>query len=163
MKTCTVCNNVINDTDAVCPICGTPAAAPGYNSAPTGPAYAPVADPYDHTAEFDPADISENKVICMCIYLLGWLGILIAAIMSKESPFTAFHIRQRMKYSVVFMLIYIFYAFGWIALGYVLGLGLIAVSVLVPVLFIFMIISFVQVCQGKAKEPLLIRKLTFLK
>ena len=63
-----------------------------------------MVDPYDHTAEFDPKDISDNKVICMLIYLTGAIGIFIALLASSTSQYVAFHVRQALKFLVVYSL-----------------------------------------------------------
>ena len=76
-----------------------------YNQTPNyqnGPVY--VADPYDHTAEFTAKDISDNKVIAMLVYLLGTMGIIIALLGAHSSPYAAFHVRQALKFTVIYVL-----------------------------------------------------------
>ncbi|MCM1539379.1 MAG: zinc ribbon domain-containing protein, partial [bacterium] len=53
--------------------------------------------PYDHTGEFHPQDISDNKAISMLVYLFGWLGVIICSLIAKDSPYAAFHLRQSIK------------------------------------------------------------------
>ena len=79
MKFCPNCRSQLGDEATFCPMCGVqlPAGAPQPQQAPAyqqAPQYAPYA-PYDHTAEFDPKDISDNKVYAMLLYLLGIPGI----------------------------------------------------------------------------------------
>jgi uncharacterized membrane protein len=132
---------------------GAPNAQPpyGYGS----PVYT---DPYDHTAEFDAKDISDNKVICMMIYLTGFIGILIALLASNSSKYVAFHVRQGLKFQVVSILttlvsLLTFWTFIIPAAAGVLSIAL----------FVVQIICFFDICKGKAKEPAIIRNLNFLK
>ena len=157
MKNCPVCNAQLNDEAAFCTQCGTPLRdgqgpeaqaapqsegnpAPGaapqaaYQPPQQNPAQAaPYVDPYDHTKEFSAQDISDNKVFAMLMYLTGWIGIIIALLASKESRYVAFHLRQALKIEVV------------------------------GILLVLRIISFFQICGGKAKEPAIIRSLGFLR
>ena len=61
----------------------------------------PMYDPADHTAEFDPEDISQNKVIAMAAYILGTVGIIIALLAAPQSKYAAFHSRQALKLDIV--------------------------------------------------------------
>ena len=119
--------------------------------------YAPY-DPYDHTAEFTAKDISDNKVIAMLVYLMGTVGIIIALLASKESPYVAFHIRQSLKFTVVEIL------------GGIITLLLcwtiivpIAYGIFMCVLWVCKIIAFFSICKGNAKEPYVVRSFNFLK
>lgn len=119
--------------------------------------YAPV-DPYDHTAEFSPKDISDNKVIAMLLYLTSVVGVIIALLASKDSPYVAFHVRQALKFVVLDVLA------GLLA-------GVLFFTIIVPIvagIFIFIlwickIIAFFSICGGKAKEPPIVRSFNFLK
>ncbi len=119
---------------------------------------APVFDPYDHTAEFTPKDISDNKVISMLVYLMGTIGIIIALLAANSSPYAAFHVRQALKFTVVTILLAIVTAvLCWtIIVPIVAGIAALA-------LLVVKIICFFQICKGKAVEPYIIRSLTFLK
>ena len=169
MKTCPKCNASLDDTATFCTFCGTNlAAAQGPQQPPQqqpNPAYAPAPpyaqpyyDPYDHTAEFDAKDISDNKVFAMAVYLLGVIGIIIALLAARDSKYVAFHLRQGMKFAIVYVLT-------------ALCMAILAVTVIVPiaglvflcVLSVIRIICFFQVCGGKAKEPAIIRSMTFFK
>lgn len=167
MKICPKCQKQNDDGAAFCTACGCPLDAQAQGAAQQNPntgfnqqyqSYAPPYDPYDHTAEFDPRDISENKVIAMAVYLMGWIGIIIALLGSNSSPYAAFHVRQALKITVV---------------GTLLGICTLVLfwTIIVPVaaviamlvLFVVNIICFFQVCAGKAKEPAIIRNLNFLR
>ena len=80
MKICPVCNNSIPDDAVFCGNCGANTTAqPGAYAVPPQQPYMPnFAPSYDHTAEFDAKDISDNKVIAMLAYLLGLVGVVIA-------------------------------------------------------------------------------------
>lgn len=177
MKNCTQCGNQLVDDATFCPFCGAKAAAgdqagqpapgyaqpaaqpmPGYGAQPG--MYAPVAvvSPYDHTSEFDPKDISDYKACCMLMYLLGTLGVIIGLLAGQSSPYTQFHVRQAMKFIVLEMLLLI--------VGLVLCFTLIvpiAAAIAAGVLYVVRIICFVQICMGKAVEPVIVRSLGFLK
>ncbi len=130
-----------------------------YNQAPNyqnGPVY--VADPYDHTAEFTAKDISDNKVIAMLVYLLGTMGIIIALLGAHSSPYAAFHVRQALKFTVIYVLMGIITVF----LCWTLIVPLAALLAIL-VLFVVKIICFFSICKGQAKEPPIIRSFGFLR
>ena len=85
-------------------------------------------------------------------------GIIIALLIGKDSPYVNFHLRQALKFLVCEILL------GLIAA--VLAFTLIvpiAAGIAICVLAVIQLICFFQVCQGKAKEPAIIRSLSFLK
>ena len=130
-----------------------------YNQSPNyqnGPVY--VADPYDHTAEFTAKDISDNKVIAMLVYLLGTMGIIIALLGAHSSPYAAFHVRQALKFTVIYVLMGIITVF----LFWTLIVPLAALLAIL-VLFVVKIICFFSICKGQAKEPPIIRSFGFLR
>lgn len=148
MKNCVKCNAPLEDDAAFCPSCG--AAQNGQQPV--------VVDPYDHTAEFDAKDISENKVICMLVYLLGPIGIIIALLASNTSAYVRFHVRQALKFTVVEILLGICAALlFWTIIVPIAAIGFMGFLAVVE------IICFFQICGGQAKEPIFIRKLGFLK
>jgi len=183
MAFCTKCGAQVPDGTAFCTSCGAsiaaaaPAAAapqpeaqpqpapqyqqpqpqyqqPQYQQAPP-PQYQAVADPKDHTAEYDPKDISENKVFAMCCYLLSVLGVIIALLASNESRFARFHVRQALKIQVCEVLsafLCIIPILGWIAFG-----------IIELILFVVTIISFFNAAGGKAKDAPIVGNLGFLK
>ena len=149
MAFCPNCGAQVEDGVAFCPQCGT-----GLN----GAAQAPIIDYYDHTAEFHPQDISDNKVYAMLCYLMGTIGIIIALLASSESPYLKFHIRQAVKISVTSMLLCI----AAIVLCWTLIVPA-AAGVLSIVIFVIRIISFFRICSGRSVEPELVRSLNFLR
>jgi uncharacterized membrane protein len=157
MKNCVSCGASLNDDQAFCTACGAqqPEAAPAPGAAPVYTAPAPAYDPYDHTFEFDAQDISDNKCFAMLVYIMSIVGIIIALLASKDSPYTKFHIRQAIKLEVCTILsavLCVIPFLGWIAFG-----------VCNAIILVLKIIAFFQVCGGKAKEPAIIRGLKFLK
>lgn len=163
MKTCPICQTQVDDDTVFCTNCGAKFAGAEPAAAAPGAAYAPqstypVFDPYDHTAEFDSKDVSENKIFSMLGYLFGLIGIIIALLGSNSSPYAAFHIRQALKFTIVDILMLICTL-------------LLCWTLIVPVAFVVMsivlsvikIICFFQICSGKAIEPAIIRSLKFLK
>lgn len=125
---------------------------------PYGMPQQPYVDPKDHTGEFDPKDISDNKVMAMLPYLMGTIGIIIALLASRESAFTYFHVRQALKISVVTILVGLITAvLCWTVIVPIAG------AVCAVILLVVRIISFFQVCFGKAKEVAIVSSFGFLK
>ncbi len=161
MKNCPNCKNQLPEDALYCPVCGTTQAS----SLPLRPVpEAPIhdapqleKDPFDHTGEFDMEDVTATKLLCMAAYLLGFAGIIIALLAARESPYTAFHVRQSLKFTILEVLL-------------VLTGGLLVWTVLIPilcgvcllVLLVCKLVSFAQVCKNQAKEPLIIRNFSFL-
>ena len=147
MKFCSKCGTQCEDAANVCQACGTPF------TAPAAPVY--IADPSDHTAEFDPKDISDNKVVAMLPYLLSVAGLIIAILLAGTSKYVQFHVRTCLKFTVVEALL--------IFVNIVPVLGQIAYVVCTIICLVLRIIAFFQICNGKAKDPAIISKLGFLK
>lgn len=143
MKFCSNCGAQCEDNVVFCPSCG--------NSFDPAKASAASADPFDHTAEFDPKDISDNKVIAMLCYLLGSIGVIIALLAANKSDYAAFHVRQALKLTVVNVLL---------AITIVVP---IAAAICVGIVSVLRIIASFQICCDKAKEPAIIRNLKFLR
>jgi uncharacterized membrane protein len=167
MKECPNCHAQLPDDAQFCGACGANQNQyqdqnqyqNPYGYAPPASVQAvPFVDPYDHTAEFDPKDISDNKVISMLVYLMGVAGVIIALLAAGNSPYAAFHVRQSLKFSVVEIL-------GGIITVLLCWTVLvpIAYGILLIVLLVVKIICFFQICSGKAKEPAIICKLSFLR
>jgi len=163
MKVCPHCNVQLEDDVVFCPACGQ-----NTNPQPAAPrrqaSYSSRSSrvPYDHTHEFTRKDISDNKVIAMLVYLLGPVGILIALLASTNSPYVAFHLRQALKITVVETLMPI----AALLLSCTVILAFVALpawGILTIAFFVIRIISFFQICSGKAVEPAIIRNLDFLK
>lgn len=151
MKKCPRCGAALDDRAQFCNYCGAVFGNPNVPSAPVN------FMPYDHTAEYDPADISKGKIYAMLPYLMGIIGVFIALLASNQSPFVEFHIRQYLKFTAVRILAGIV-----TVLTFWLVLPMIALPILLAVLYVIQIMTFFSVCSGKAKEPAIIRDLKFL-
>lgn len=117
-----------------------------------------VADPFDHTAEFDAQDVSDNKVFAVLVYLTGILGVIVALLASRDSKYVAFHLRQELKFIVVQTLTAIATALiSWTIIGAFAGM------IFTIILGVLEIIAVFQVFKGQAKEPAIIRNFGFLK
>ena len=164
MKICPTCNMQLDDNAVFCRNCGTrvspkeePVVTSGYESG-YYQVSAPEPTPWDHTAEFESKDIAEHKLLAMLIYLTGIVGIILALLARTESPWLRFHLRQGLKFLVAEVLLTIAAA--------VLCWTLIApfcAAIAILVLYVIRIISFFQVCGGKAVEPAILRSIGFLK
>lgn len=120
--------------------------------------YSSQAMPWDHTKEFDPQDISDNKVIAMLVYLLGVPGIIIALLGSNHSPYARFHLRQALKFLVIeTLLLMVVLVLCWTLIVPIVG------GLFECVLIVVKIICFFSICNGQAKEPPIIRSFGFLK
>lgn len=148
MKYCTKCGTQCEDNVAVCPSCGNKFEV----------AAAKPVDNKDHTAEFDAKDISDNKVVSMLPYLLGIIGVIVAAILATDSPYAKFHVGVALKYTVVEAILIIVSAV--LAFTFIVP---IAGGICLIIVFVLRVISFIQICQGKAKDPAIIGSFGFLK
>lgn len=120
--------------------------------------YYAQAPEWDHTAEFDPKDISDNKVTAMAAYLLGPLGVIIALLSGQNSPYAAFHMQQGLKFLILEALTaLVMTLLCWTIIVPVAG------CVFLVILMILEIVSFVSVCKGRAVEPPIIRGMRFMK
>lgn len=161
MKNCPTCNAQLNDDVVFCPNCGT-----NFNAGPAPTpqpemqqqTQQPVYDKYDHTSEFDPADISDGKVFAMLPYLLSILGVIVAVLCRKDNPYVDFHVKEALKLTVIEAFL--------VVVGAVLSFTLIipaAAGICVIIVAVLQIIAFFQVCGGKAKEPGIIREFKMFK
>lgn len=175
MKFCPNCNTEAEDNAAFCNVCGASFNNTNFNSsnynntdfnnfdpnASANPMYTqpfPMAPDYDHTAEFDANDIAENKIYAMLVYLSGLIGIVIALLAKKDSEYVMFHVKQSVKIMVVNALLSL--ASVVLAVTFIVP---IAASIAITVLTVVKIICFFDVCKGKAKEPAIIRSISFFK
>jgi len=179
MKFCDNCAARVSDDAVFCANCGmslTSDSAPSQNNTQGAPQssaspaentsyntygdyyqqpYIPT-DPFDHTHEFSPEEISENKVFAACVYILGVMGIIIGLLAANSSKYVRFHVRQALKINLLAMVSMILgLVFFWLIIP------IIAASVFVIILFVVMIIGFIDAWKGRAKELPIIRN--FLK
>ena len=145
MKVCTNCHLSFPDSASHCTQCGAPlttvADQPG--------------DPLDHTADFDPADISANKVFALIPYLMGWVGVIITLLASSSSPYAGFHVRQALKIQIAALLSLVLLIIPF--LEWVAAFACIIIAIVLN------LICFFRVCSGKAIEAPIVSSFKFLK
>ncbi len=152
MKTCPKCGSQLQDDVTFCPECGE-----NVEKVEAAKAEEEVKS-FDHTSEFTEEDISQNKVICMVLYLLGAFGLLIGMIAGTKSDYVAFHIRQALKLTVVEAIVLILtIGLCWTFIVPIAGV------ICMGIILVLRVLSFFQICSGKAIEPAIIRGLKFLK
>ena len=149
MKVCPQCQLSYDDSAQNCGKCGGPLVTIQNQFQQT------IVDPNDHTAEFDAADISANKVLAMVPYLMGWLGILITLLASGTSAYAGFHVRQALKIQVVTALSFV--------LAVIPFLGWIVMGIWMVIAMVLNLICFFRVCKGTAIEPPIVKGIGFLK
>lgn len=116
----------------------------------------------NYQSSYSEKDISENKIAAVAAYLLGLAGIIIALLMSAESPYAKFHVRQALKLTVCSVVLDIFAAvfalFGMIPfVGIIFKLMLVLTCAAWLGVLVLRLIAIVQVCDGEAREPAVIR------
>ena len=113
---------------------------------------------WDHTDEFKAEDISRNKVTAMAAYMLGAIGVVIAVLAGKDSPYADVHMRQGLKIAIVeavLAVISVLLCWTLIVPG--------AAAVCMVILMVVRLICFVSVCKGRAVEPPILRSFGFLR
>lgn len=134
-----------------------PAGYPNYQQ-PYQQPYVASYDVNDHTAQFSPQDISDNKIYAMLGYLLSFVGIIVALLAAPRSPYCQFHVRQAVKLLILETLTGIVCGLlFWTLIIPVLG------AIFALILAIIQIICFFQVCSGKAKDAPIVRSCNFMK
>lgn len=109
---------------------------------------------YDHTAEFDAKDISDNKVVALSIYAFDVFGLVLGALLAKDSAYAKFHLRECLKLEITALVA----ALAAVILCWTIIVPIVA-AIFCIMLFVLKVICFVQVCNGKAVEPWLIRSI----
>ncbi len=105
----------------------------------------------DTTSQFDPQDITNNKVMAILAYF-GIL-VLIPIFAAKESKFARFHANQGLILFIAGIAIYIvqtiFYSIFSLRLWWLIST---VVGIIGLVIFVLAIVGIVNAAQGKAKE-----------
>lgn len=165
MKNCPKCNAQLNDDAVFCVNCGAQLGAnPQQNPQPNVYAQqmpvAPVVSSTDHTAEFSPAEVSDNKLFAALIYALSIVGIVIALLanMNNKSDYLKFHIKQGLKLFITDLIVTFCTAvLCWTCIVPIAG------AVCLIILLVVEIICFIQTLRNKSVEPPIICGLGFLK
>ncbi len=167
MAFCAKCGTQVPDGTTFCPSCGGPIAgstdpnqaAQQYQQPYQQPyVQAPVIDAWDHTAEFDPQDVSENKVFALLGYCFSLAGVLFVYLGAKDSKYAMFHAKNAVSIAAVFGILTLATSLlSWTCIVPVAG------AVCIILLLIANIICIFDVFNGKAKEPWIVRGLKFLK
>lgn len=118
----------------------------------------------DKTSEFDPKDVSDNKVWAILSYC--FIVVIVAIIAKKDSPYVKYNANQGL---VVFILMVISSILGSV-LGLILG-GIPVVGFLVSLIFwlvdialtLLEVFGIVNSAMGKAKELPFLGKIKLLK
>ena len=152
MKYCPNCQQTFPNQANMCGSCGGP-----LTYVPDQNPVQPVMNLNDHTAEFNPADISDNKIFAMLPYLMSIAGVIIAMLGAPESPYAKYHIKQALKITVVEFLVAIISA----VLAFTIIVP-IAGAICLGILSVVNIICFFRVCSGKAVDAPIISSLKFL-
>ncbi|MBR2847919.1 MAG: zinc-ribbon domain-containing protein [Clostridia bacterium] len=156
MPVCPKCGVEVAEDAKFCNICGAPLTeeqSKTEEKKSTVDSVKELNNTKDTTAEFDPADIEKNKILC----LFSYLGILflIPLLACQDSKFARYHVNQGIILFLADLIIgavAIIPILGWIAAG-VGGI----------VIFVLMIIGIVNAVQGRAKELPIIGKFRLLK
>ena len=117
----------------------------------------------DKTAEFDPQDINQNKVMA----ILAYFGILflVPLLAAKDSKFAKFHANQGIilficEIAACIVTFFLAFIFGLIKIGW---LGSLLGDLLYLACGILAILGIINAANGKAKELPLIGKFNILK
>lgn len=160
MAFCTRCGSNLQEGSMVCPNCGAPVNQAQNQSFD----FNQVTDMPDHTNEFDPADIQQNKILAV----LGYIGILflVPLLAAPNSRFAKFHANQGL---VLFLLEMVWNIVTQIIVA-VLGVfikntffisaifGLLSIALLV-----LACLGIYNAATGKAKELPVIGKIKIIK
>lgn len=154
MAFCKNCGAELEEGAKFCPSCGksTTEEAPKTEESFTDKV-AGLNNTPDTTAEYDPKDIEDNKVMALLAYI-GFL-FLVPLLAAKESKFARFHTNQGIVLFIaelILSIVAIIPILGWIV-STVGGI----------ILFVLTILGIVNAVQGKAKELPIIGKFKILK
>ena len=174
MLLCEKCGTKVDEGTKFCPSCGNPMEAPALeqqaqtqqNTAQTdfSAKFANLNNTTDTTAEFDQADITNNKAMGILAYL-GPL-VFIPMFAAKGSKFARFHANQGLTlfiacgaWSIVYSIL------NWIILAISWRLYFISsiIGLCSLVFLVLAVLGIVNAANGRAKELPVIGKFKFLK
>lgn len=142
MNYCGKCGNLLTENEKYCPSCG----ARVQDSEQSFDSAADASDKREHTAEFDPQDMAENKYLAAICYL-GILFMLIAVLVKPNSKFVKFHANQSLLVQLAAA------ALSVAAAVPIAGLIVLVLSPFAAIaLFVFAIMGAVWALQSRARE-----------
>ena len=118
----------------------------------------------DHTNEFDPTDIQNNKTMGILSYI--GLLVLIPIFAAKDSKFARFHANQGLVLVIAQAIITTVLSITAVILGLIPYVGwflALIVRLLIPVVYIPSIIGIINAAKGQAKELPIIGGIRILK
>ncbi|MBQ1503181.1 MAG: hypothetical protein IIZ35_04185 [Clostridia bacterium] len=118
----------------------------------------------DHTNEFDPTDIQNNKTMGILSYI--GLLVLIPIFAAKDSKFARFHANQGLVLVIAQAIITTVLSITAVILGLIPYIGwflALIVRLLIPVVYIPSIIGIINAAKGQAKELPIIGGIRILK
>ena len=173
MAYCGKCGTKVDEGVKLCPSCGNPMEAPAseQQAQPAGDQndfsakIAALNNTADTTADFDKADIEQNKVMGIFAYL-SWL-VLIPIFAAPKSKFARFHANQGLVLAITEVAWWIvtgvvstiLYNISW-TLGSLFGILLGLVNL---VFLVMLVIGIVNAANGRTKELPVIGKFKILK
>lgn len=117
-------------------------------------------NPVDHTAEFDPADIQQNKAMGIFAYL-SWL-VLVPILAAPNSRFARFHANQGLLLAIFEVGVGL--VFGILSIIPFIGLLFLVLLSLIQICCLVMaIMGIINAANGECKELPLIGKIQLLK
>ena len=143
MAKCLHCGADLPDGAKNCPACG---AQVNDLSVKAQQKAAQLNNTADTTAEFDPQDIADNKLMAILAYV--WILFLVPLFAAPQSKFARYHANQGLLLFIVSIICGIIPILGWL---------------LEIATFILMIIGILNAANGKAKELPIIGKIRLLK
>lgn len=172
MKYCIKCGIKVDEGIKFCPSCGNPMevcapeqqAPPVANQNDLSAKLTAFNNTADTTADFDRADIEQNKVMAVLAYL-SWL-VLIPIFAAPQSKFARYHANQGLVLAIVeivYAIVYgilsaLIYAISW-RLGFIVSIiGLVGL-----VFLVMSVLGIINAANGKAKELPVIGKFRLLK
>ncbi len=147
MAFCKNCGAELNENTQFCTNCG---AAVG-NQTISAP---PAARNTDHTRNFDPKDVEDNKWLSIFCYV-GILWMIFALIAKPDSKFVRFHANQSLilqLLGIAAVIVAIIPILGWIA-----SLAASIFSI------VCVILGIINCCKGRAKELPLIGVISIIR
>jgi len=165
MKYCDGCGSPLNDGDAVCPACGKAVGAANTNAGGGFDFNKAVNDfnnTKDTTADYDAADISASKAICMAAYVP--ILFFVPLVAAQQSKFGKYHANQGLIFTIASVggmvaLRILRIIFSLIFLGF---LADILTGVFVLAILAYMTIGIVNAGNGRAKELPIIGKINLI-